>query len=126
MPLASVSVGDKIKNYAGVYFDANAPVFTDTTLNIIGSVITADPNIYNLNHIAVFPNPFSSVTSIVFNTNGKHYLEVDDITGRRIEAIECYGREYELSCNGLAPGLYFIRSFDEGGKNIATAKIVVE
>jgi uncharacterized repeat protein (TIGR01451 family) len=126
MPMSSDVAGDKITNNAGIYFDANPVVNTNTTLNTIKGVITSTQDISTSAHIACFPNPFSSTTSIVFNTDGKHYLEVDDITGRKLESIECTGKQYQLSRNGLAPGVYFIRSYDAGQKFIATAKIVVE
>ena len=83
-------------------------------------------NIISPMNIAVFPNPFTTETSIVFNTIGKHYIEVDDITGRKIESMECGGKQYELNRNGLAQGIYFIRAYDEGMNYTVTAKIIVE
>ncbi|HWY98131.1 MAG TPA: choice-of-anchor tandem repeat GloVer-containing protein, partial [Bacteroidia bacterium] len=76
--------------------------------------------------LQIFPNPFYTSTTIVFAETGKHYLEVDDITGRQLEAIECTGKQYELQRNNLAPGIYFIKAFDQEHNYVATSKIVIE
>jgi uncharacterized repeat protein (TIGR01451 family) len=126
-PKSITSPGDVIKNKAGIYFDANTVVLTNTTINTIASGIpTGMVNLIAPIHIACFPNPFTSSTSIVFNAGGKHYLELDDITGRKIETIECNGPQYELQRNDLAPGIYFIKAFDTDHKYIATNKLVIQ
>jgi len=76
--------------------------------------------------IAVYPNPFHKSTSIVVNSVGKYYLEVDDITGRKLEFIKFTGKQYELSSQGLASGMYFVRVFDETNTLVGTSKIVVQ
>jgi len=91
-----------------------------------GSIITGVQQMVNVNTISIFPNPAASTTTIVFGSGGKHYVELDDITGRKIESIECNGKQYELSVNSLAKGIYFIRAYDEGMKYMATAKVVVQ
>jgi uncharacterized repeat protein (TIGR03803 family) len=76
--------------------------------------------------IAVYPNPASGTTNVVFSTSGKHYLEVDDITGRALRNVECTGQHYLLNCSGIAPGVYFIKSRDDGQNALAVAKVIVE
>jgi len=126
MSLSSDAAGAQIKNDAGIYFDANPPVYTNKTVNTIEGVITAMQDIEPVLNIACFPNPFTITTSIVFNTDGKHYLEIDDITGRKLKTIECIGKQYELNRNGLAAGVYIIRSQAPGTDYIAITKIIIE
>lgn len=78
------------------------------------------------NTLLVYPNPFSNSTTIQFNETSKHFMEVDDITGRKLQWIECRGKQYELNRNGLANGLYLIRVFDENQEYIGNSKIVVQ
>jgi uncharacterized repeat protein (TIGR01451 family) len=82
-PMRTDTGGEVIKNSAGIYFDANAVVETNTTTNAIARTVLSIDNINapTLN-IRCFPNPFTSTTSLVFNTDGRHYIEVDDMTGR--------------------------------------------
>lgn len=76
--------------------------------------------------IAVYPNPFHNSTTIAVNSEGKHNLEIDDITGRKLQWIAFIGKQYELSSLGLTPGMYFVRVFDETNALIGTSKIVVQ
>jgi uncharacterized repeat protein (TIGR01451 family) len=119
--------GDVIKNTAGIYFDANPVVKTNTTVSTIATKIVSVENIAApVLNIRCFPNPFTSSTSVVFNTDGKHYLELDDMTGRVVESIECTGKQYELSGNNLAKGVYFIKAFNADRSNVAVTKVVLQ
>lgn len=76
--------------------------------------------------VKVYPNPTSNSATLLVNSDGKHYLELTDITGRILKQDEFNGTEYQLSAQDLAKGLYFIRVYD-GDKNvIGTTKIVVQ
>ncbi|HTA81352.1 MAG TPA: T9SS type A sorting domain-containing protein [Bacteroidia bacterium] len=125
-PVYTISLGTTIVNKAGIYFDNNSPITTNTTnntvKNVTGVALISSPSL----NIACFPNPFTVSTSIVFNTDGKHYLEVNDVTGRTIEKIECTGRQYELSGNNLAKGVYFIKAFNCNKSNVAVTKVVIQ
>jgi uncharacterized repeat protein (TIGR01451 family) len=126
LPLSSDIAGTQIKNHAGIYFDANPEIITNTTVNTIPGAPLFVENISTMLNIAVFPNPFTTSTSIVFNTDGLHYLEVDDVTGRKLESMECIGKQYEFSRKNLAGGVYFIKAFDAEHKYVAVQKIVVQ
>jgi uncharacterized repeat protein (TIGR01451 family) len=119
--------GDHITNTANIYFDANPVIKTNTTMNmLLNGLPIGIQNVAPLLKIACFPNPFLTFTTVVFNSSGKHYVEVDDIAGRKLKAVECNGSQYELSSNGLAAGVYFIKVYDDTQKFIATTKIVIE
>ncbi|HSY75647.1 MAG TPA: PKD domain-containing protein, partial [Bacteroidia bacterium] len=127
--------GDNISYYVAVK-DPNpcTPSGHHKYVNINGSrsnsantgIFTGVKQVSTLNNISIYPNPFSNTTSIVFNEDGKHYIEIGDVTGRKLESIECTGRQYELSRNGLAAGVYFIKAFDQEHNYIVTCRIVVE
>jgi uncharacterized repeat protein (TIGR03803 family) len=125
-PMATVVPGNVINNTAGIYFDHNSVVLTNTTVNTIIEGAQSVQNISPALNMACFPNPFSTSTNLVFNTNGAHYLELDDVTGRKLETITCTGRQYTLNRNGLAVGLYFIKVLDPQMNNVAAIKVVVQ
>ncbi len=125
-PKGSAVAGDVIKNKAGIYFDANPVVNTNTTISpIVGGPLSVQ-NVSTSFNIACFPNPFTSATSVIFNTDGKHYLELDDMTGRVVESIECTGKQYELQRNNLATGVYFIKAYNDDRSNVAITKVVLQ
>jgi hypothetical protein len=91
------------------------------------STIVTDISQLKLNEsIAAYPNPFRNYTTIVVNSDYKHYLELDDITGRKLKWFEFTGNKCELFSMGLAPGMYFVRVFDTSNTLLGTSKIIVQ
>ncbi|HTA28475.1 MAG TPA: T9SS type A sorting domain-containing protein [Bacteroidia bacterium] len=76
--------------------------------------------------LRVYPNPFNNSTTLLVNSTGQHYLELDDVTGRKLKQVEFTGNTYTLSAEGLAKGMYFIRVFNGENNLIGTTKIVVQ
>jgi uncharacterized repeat protein (TIGR03803 family) len=76
--------------------------------------------------VKVYPNPFTNSTTISINTAGTNYLELTDVTGRKLKSLEFTGNEYTLSAEGLASGMYFMRIFDRDKNVVGTTKIVVQ
>ena len=127
LPLATDPIGTIITNRADIYFDKNPAILTNTTSSKITSVTTALQDITSPSeHILCFPNPFHNITSVVVNDDGKHYLELFDLAGRKLQSIEYTGKQYDLSAEGLAKGMYFIRVSDKDKNLIGTSKIVVQ
>jgi hypothetical protein len=91
-----------------------------------GCITTGEQNQQELKEsIQVYPNPFASSTTILFNEAGKHQLELEDIAGRILQQYQCGGQQYELQRGNLANGMYFIKVTDEQ-KNVSVSKILVE
>jgi hypothetical protein len=111
-----------IQNTAGIYFDFNAPVITNSTLNTI-----YDPSgvgeITAGNGISIFPVPADQYVQI--STTGKAVSEIvlTDISGRVIRSEQLTGTTGKLFTGDLADGVYLISVRSEG--NVVTEKIVV-
>jgi uncharacterized repeat protein (TIGR03803 family) len=103
--------------------DGGEPYYT-SLLEVKGVLGIAEPKPNEM--INIYPNPFSNYTIIAVNTDGKHTLEVDDITGRKIKEIEFTGKQYNLPAQGLAQGMYFVRVFDETNTLLGASKIIVQ
>lgn len=126
-PVSNAPLGTNITNNAGIYFDANPVVLTNTTSNTINSTITSINQLTaTTNGIACFPNPFSTSASVVFNNSTTHYLELDDITGRKLRWIKCQGNQYELTRGNLSAGIYILRAFNTDMSYSSYLKIVVQ
>ena len=76
--------------------------------------------------ISVYPNPFSSLTTL--QTDNLLYnatLTVDNCFGQTVKQIKnINGQTVTLSCDNLASGLYFVRLTEEN-KTIAVDKLVI-
>jgi uncharacterized repeat protein (TIGR01451 family) len=123
-PKAEIQPGDRILNTAGIVFDFEAPIITNTTLHTIYR--TADqiepPNVY--------PNPFNPVTQIQFDVlrRSNVLVQVYDITGRLIETLvngEQTAGSHTVSWNAsrYASGMYLVRMQTDTG--VATRKITL-
>jgi len=76
--------------------------------------------------INVYPNPFNTTTTISFSQPiEKHFIEVDDVTGRKLKYGECNDKEYLLSRAGLAAGVYMVKVSDNSNNVVAITKVVV-
>jgi len=74
----------------------------------------------------IYPNPFHNQINIALNTVAKYFVQLDDITGRKLDEIEFTGNQYKLSAEGLAKGLYFLRVFDNERNQVGTIKIMCQ
>ncbi|HPI55258.1 MAG TPA: T9SS type A sorting domain-containing protein, partial [Chitinophagaceae bacterium] len=108
-------LGHQIKNTASIYFDFNAPVVTNTTLN----TIVAPTNIGNVQKqtlaFAIYPNPAKDQCSLSFvgREAGSMQVQMINSIGQviRTQTVLVHTGENEISLNvqGLTPGLYNIR-----------------
>jgi hypothetical protein len=84
------------------------------------------PMIYSLSSVKAYPNPFHSYTSITLPESGKYTMELNDLAGRKIQTDVFTGALYQLSAEGLAKGVYFVRVFNTNNALIGTTKLVVQ
>jgi hypothetical protein len=86
--------GTKIYNSAGIYFDFNDPIITNTTLHTVGTkdVISAivERNIEPYFPIKISPNPFTETALFETPLSISGDFELFDITGKQLrkEAFE--------------------------------------
>ncbi|MEM9820372.1 MAG: hypothetical protein AAF985_04850 [Bacteroidota bacterium] len=105
-------IGTVINNAAAIYFDFNAPIITNTTIHTIGEALLT--NIQSLqediqvDHLSVYPNPFSSTTTIEISQLDFDWgrLEVFDLNGRAVDQIDFDQTVFIFERKQLAPGIY--------------------
>jgi len=128
-------------NY-GVFFRYDLTTNKDTTLLTFNDTNGANPtsilflNVVPLSVnevkptekdiILVYPNPFSKVATVLFNEEGTHYVEIDDISGRQLKYITADGKRCEISRDNIAAGLYIVKVYDTNKHLQATTKIEVQ
>lgn len=81
-------------------------------------------NLENLT-INVFPNPFTTQTTIDLNTNYKTAtLKIIDVLGKELKSINFSGKQVIFEREELNNGIYFIQIISED-KTISTNKIII-
>lgn len=124
--------GTVIENTAGIYFDFNAPIITNTAFHTIGEdfvimdMVSSTAELFQLTPIKAYPNPFSDV--ITFELDGavkEIVLSVYDVTGREVAKESYTSFPFQFSKGNLNDGVYFFKLSSEG-LEIASGKIMVE
>ena len=126
-----LSVGSQFRNKASIYFDYNAPVVTNTTLNTLGSLPTKVNNVPAAANTAfsVFPNPANETFKaiIVSDASGKADLTIADVAGRvvmnRTLSLQAGTQTMSVDVSQFASGVYFV-SLNQNGK-VQTQKLVI-
>jgi hypothetical protein len=121
--------GTKIYNSAGIYFDFNDPIITNTTLHTVGmkDVISAivERNIEPNFPVKISPNPFSE--SAIFETplSISGSFELFDITGKMLRKEAFEGTIFEFYRKGLNSGIYLFKIVSKD-KYISIGKLIIQ
>lgn len=114
-------LGDVIENTAGIYFDFNEPVITNTTIHRLGEEFVPssvfETNISDL-HILAQPNPTSGETTfqLLGNLpNGAIEIHLFDTMGKQHATGTFFSPSGTIDLGHLPNGLYFFQLKMEGG-----------
>jgi uncharacterized repeat protein (TIGR01451 family) len=119
-------VGTVIENTAGIYFDFNAPVLTNTTQNIVQTVF-AGVNTANKIPFRIYPNPVKDILQIQFTEKMKNF-KIEFINALGETVLEAMlpgintGSILNSNLSRLPNGIYMMKVTDE--KNIFTQQVV--
>lgn len=133
-PKETAIVGARIYNTADIYFDFNAPVRTNTTLNTLHlfgpipnyldsvEVSTVKP-VSKKSDFQVFPNP--STGSIRIKSGQKSTGVLFSMRGEKVMDLQLVEGNNFLNLASLPKGIYVFRLMDSGG-NSAIQKVELE
>lgn len=122
----------KIFNSAAIYFDFNAPVFTNTTYHTVCDsfiVLTDTKEVYVKGaEVTVFPNPATeSVNFQVEGVNAKEYtIFLYDIQSRLLTYRSFNHSEFRLLRQDLPAGQTLIYQLAADGRLVASGKLIVK
>jgi uncharacterized repeat protein (TIGR01451 family) len=105
--------GTTIFNHAGVFFDNNPVVITDTVENIIGQ--PEKVNNITANTISIYPNPAS--TTLTINTGNTQYTTytITNSLGQMITEQPLTTKMAKADISSLAAGIYYITLKGDNG-----------
>ena len=104
-----------IDSRAGIYFDVNPVVLTNTVGNVVGCTTTfiAGANIGE--KFEIYPNPVSDELTVVADNNVYKSLTVTNNIGQVLQQRSIVSGTTKLNTRSLPPGLYYIRLTQENG-----------
>jgi len=125
LPLGSV-----IQNSAGIYFDFNDPIITNTTIHTVGQRLTSfvidRPN--NLVGLDILPNPVAdeAIFSLQTAIPGAHlHFSLFNATGQRVRDEMFVTPKHRFQRQGLSSGIYLFSVTDQG-RVVASGKVIVQ
>lgn len=127
-PKSGTEYGDTIQNTGYIYFDYNAPVVTNTTLNTLGDPLSVfELSNGNQLQLILYPNPNSGKFSIEISSTLSYQnlkLEITDCSGRILKSDSFVSSKTEVDCKNFSAGVYFVKVLS-GDKVLGTAKYVL-
>ncbi len=117
-----------ILNTAGIYFDFNEPVYTNTTVHrvgdqfvVVGTWQAFQPGL----ELRVSPNPVTA--SAVFELPGltEWQAELCDIAGRPLRSARVNGPQWQFVRGDLPAGIYLLR-VRASGRVLGTGKVILK
>lgn len=120
-----------ILNTAGIYFDFNEPVYTNTTTHRVGEnfvvVSTWQPFLAGV-AMQVMPNPVTESALFILDglsANAEWQVALSDVTGRPVRRAVVNGSQWQFERNGLPAGIYFLRVLS-AGQVIGSGKVILK
>lgn len=124
--LTAGDYGTQILNEAGIYFDFNPPVITNTTDLMFWElpiIITHQPeNILKENIVKIYPNPVTDILNIESSLLITE-LNLIDITGKKVITETNIDKIIKIDVNKLNTGLYFVHLTDVNG-TVKVSKLI--
>lgn len=116
-PKTNLPLGTQIRNTAYIYFDYNAPIITNTTINEFVQPVSIGTEISNLNNpLYVYPNPATGI----FNFKTKQLedlkinsFEVFDLLGQKVldatNITISSSSNFQIDLSNQPNGVYFVK-----------------
>jgi hypothetical protein len=108
---ATLNIGDVISNTAGIYFDFNEPVITNTVLTEITDDVVAIELVdeVEVTDIMVIPNPAKNTIRLAFTKNDNEYsaYQIYDAFGRLVFSDALNSLDQTIQIQQLSQGMYF-------------------
>lgn len=126
----NLAQGTQFKNTAAIYFDYNAPVITNTTLNTLKDLnVSIDEKASSGDeNVSLFPNPATNALNIAIYAKeaGKGEVYIMDISGKVLVAhsinVDAGNNTLHENTSALPSGMYFVKV---NCNDIATTKKLV-
>jgi Leucine-rich repeat (LRR) protein len=113
-------LGNSVSNTAGIYFDYNWPVITNTASTTV-ALLAKDT--FEDKTVSVYPNPVKDAVHVSAKDNITS-IQLFDVQGRLIETVLENDREVNFDLGKNTSGVYFLKIYTK--KGVTVAKLIKE
>ncbi|MBF01238.1 MAG: hypothetical protein CMP77_14865 [Flavobacterium sp.] len=122
-PVSDIALGDSMSATAGIYFDFNEAIITNTATTTVQTAASAKD--FNNTAFVVYPNPASgSVSILAENLTGEADVVFTDVFGKTVLSTKVSGSDSSINLSSLTSGMYFV-TLSANGKSV-TQKIIIK
>ena len=127
-PFSNSTVGTTVENEAGIYFDLNQPVITNTTVNTLTDQLPVGIQTLDLKmgSLVVYPNPSSQYFNLKLPEDfGKNALiRIVNLQNQIVRSISTSERKITIDISDISEGIYFIYASSSDGQQRGNARII--
>ena len=114
---AGLATGTAIDNRAGIYFDYNKVVMTNTVENKIG-IPASVGTLSNVPSISIYPNPVRNELNIKMSANEYNTVQIINTLGQVVLQQQLNSTETQINVKSLVPGTYYIMLKGSAGSKV--------
>jgi uncharacterized repeat protein (TIGR01451 family) len=114
-PRAGITFGDVLENSAGIYFDFNPPIITNTVEHVVEFSTLVNGDVEEARPIVLSPNPATDRIIITGITSSIALIEVLAADGRAMRSISPMNNAFDVT--NLEPGYYLARIHTKDGRS---------
>ena len=115
--------GTVIKNWAGIVFDFNTAVITDTVVLTVTIPVSVQEVKADGNEISIYPNPSNGIF-VVASAAKQSLVQMYNVMGENIYSVKINSNKTEINLSRQESGIYFIQV--KTAEGIKTQKIIIQ
>jgi uncharacterized repeat protein (TIGR01451 family) len=127
-PFSNSTVGTRVENVAGIYFDLNQPVITNTTINTLTDQLPVGIQVieFGKQTLVIYPNPSSQYFNLLLPESfGKSAsVKIVNLQNQIVKSISTSERILTIDLSEISAGIYFVSAISSDGKQSGNARIV--
>ena len=107
-PKANTPLGTVIENTAGIYFDFNDPIITNTTSHKVDILSGINGNITKTELVNIYPNPTTGAVTVDLLNSTNGLLTVKTLVGQSLQSFRLVEGKNSIDVSGLSSGIYLM------------------
>ena len=107
-PKANTPLGTVIENTAGIYFDFNDPIITNTTSHKVDILSGINGNITKTELVNIYPNPTTGAVTVDLLNSTNGLLTVKTLVGQSLQTFRLVEGKNSIDVSGLSSGIYLM------------------
>jgi len=107
--------GTTIFSHAGIFFDDNPVVMTNTTENVVNCPLSVPTTPHSVPTPVLYPNPATNELTIKTTGNVYNWYSISNLIGQQMMTGSIVGNDTKVNIAMLPAAIYFVKFSCENG-----------